>query len=524
MTRTRRFLDAVCLNYGNQAVVMLIGLWLTPFLLHHLGQRDYGLWLVGFQSLTYLAVLDIGIIGILPREVAYASGVESRSGEEGRIRRLIEDNAVIVLWQLPILIAALAAVALWISLFHPSLTYVFGIVLSAYALQFTLRIFQAALEGLQDFAFLGYLQMVAWLIGVGVNVLAVSAGYGLLGLAVGWSVTQLLLASACVARMYSSFRPMSPRRLRWLPFRTMAGYLRSSFWVSVAQVTQMLVKGTDVVILAHARGASSVVPYSCSSKLQMTLANQPQVILHAAQSGLTQLRASADHTRLARVIGALSQAMLMMSGAAACLILAVNGAFVSRWVGPSQYLGVWFTVVISISMLVRHLNATTVYTLFCFRKERFIAITGLCEGVGFVTLTALLVGACGPLAPAIAALLCPCITSLPWNLSMLKNCTGLSIREQLAPVLQWFLPFVVVAPVITLLSYKLAQPLYIWCAAAATLAVLLYLLSELHVIRTSPWSAPIRDQVSKLWWRIEGLSKVSISAQGAKPVDPASLP
>jgi len=59
--------------YGHQAAIVLVGIWLTPFLLHRLGQHHLGLWLVAGQLLGYLALLDLGVIAILPREVAFAS-------------------------------------------------------------------------------------------------------------------------------------------------------------------------------------------------------------------------------------------------------------------------------------------------------------------------------------------------------------------------------------------------------------------------------------------------------------------
>src|SRR5882762_4664972 len=77
MSRTRRFLSGLSLGYANQVLLVVVGLWLTPFLLHRIGQHDYGLWLVGAQLLAYLSLMDFGIVGLLPRATAYALG---RSG------------------------------------------------------------------------------------------------------------------------------------------------------------------------------------------------------------------------------------------------------------------------------------------------------------------------------------------------------------------------------------------------------------------------------------------------------------
>jgi len=46
VSRTRRILGGATVGYLHQAVIILVGLWLTPFLLHRIGQHEYGLWLV----------------------------------------------------------------------------------------------------------------------------------------------------------------------------------------------------------------------------------------------------------------------------------------------------------------------------------------------------------------------------------------------------------------------------------------------------------------------------------------------
>ena len=74
MTRTRKFLGGLFFGYANQLLVTLVGLWLTSFLLIRLGQQDYGLWLVGTSILGYLMLLDLGVVALLPREAAFATG------------------------------------------------------------------------------------------------------------------------------------------------------------------------------------------------------------------------------------------------------------------------------------------------------------------------------------------------------------------------------------------------------------------------------------------------------------------
>src|SRR5580698_10084436 len=76
MSRSRSFLSGALFSYVYQASLMLLGLWLTPFYIRTLGERDYGIWLVGLQVLNFLLLCDFGIIVVTPRDVAHASGVE----------------------------------------------------------------------------------------------------------------------------------------------------------------------------------------------------------------------------------------------------------------------------------------------------------------------------------------------------------------------------------------------------------------------------------------------------------------
>jgi hypothetical protein len=114
MSRTIRFLGGVWLGYLYQAVVTLAGFWLTPFLLRNIGQHDYGLWLVGFQILSYLMLTDFGIVALVPREMAYTIGRAGGLEKTTDLALLIGQAGRVVLYQMPFVAAA--SVALWLCL------------------------------------------------------------------------------------------------------------------------------------------------------------------------------------------------------------------------------------------------------------------------------------------------------------------------------------------------------------------------------------------------------------------------
>ncbi len=109
-SRTRRFVGGLSVGYLHTAIVTIVGLWLTPYLLRNLEQHDYGLWLLTAQILFYLALTDVGIVALLPREVAFKTG---RAGETlaDDLRHLVGETTTLVFWQVPFV--AIAGFATW---------------------------------------------------------------------------------------------------------------------------------------------------------------------------------------------------------------------------------------------------------------------------------------------------------------------------------------------------------------------------------------------------------------------------
>lgn len=443
MSRTNRVLSGIGFGYASQVLTMVVGLWLTPFLLHRIGQHDYGLWLVGAQVMFYLALLDLGVIALLPRETAFATG-RARSIEEATdLPPMVGQTISLVLWQMPFV--ALAAIIAWLimpaeweGLRHP-----IALVLLAFVVTFPLRIFGAVLHGLQDLAFLGRIGIVSYLLSTLVTVMLVLAGWGLNALALGWVVLQLTSAGAGWYRLRTHFPTVLPGRLPKLMSSVARKRLTQGFWISLNQVAQVLLNGTDILIIGKLFGPAAVVPYVCTGKLIGVLANQPQMLMAAAGPALSQMKTGESRERLSEVCIALGQAMLMLSGAVVCVVLVVNHSFVVHWVGAGQYGGFWLTALILLSMLLRHWNLTVGYTLFCFGYERRLCITALMDGLLSISAVALLVWRYGLIGAPLGMVIGACLVSLPLNLSALAQESKLSLWKLVQPLSRWFARFVV---------------------------------------------------------------------------------
>lgn len=497
MTRTRRFLGGFATGYAHLIIATLAGLWLTPFFLGHLGQSTFGLWLVGTQIIAYLLLMDFGIVALLPRETAYVTG---RTGRQGgpELQALVERALTLAVTQMPLVMAAAGAALLWLPSSWEPLRAPLAIALGVFVLTFPLRVFQAALTGLQDLTFVARAQLVAWAAGTAVNVWLVVEGYALSALAAGWCLTQVLIITACAARLARVFPGAMPRRLAIGDAGSTRGYLVRSGWVSLSQISQVLLNGTDVVVVGAMLGPAAVVPYACTGKLVAVLANQPQAILQSAAPALSELRSSAPASRLFQVSAALAQATLAVSGLVACVVLAVNAGFVTWWVGAEQFGGVGLTLLFLTAMMIRHFNTTNVYALFCFGMERRLALTGLADGIVTLAMSVGLVAQLGLAGAPLGAMAGMLLVSAPLNVSALSRETGVGRYRLVATLGPWLYRFLALAVVTGLAGAWYRPSSFPVLALMGGSAALLYSVVVLPPLLRSP-AGPYLRPLAERW-------------------------
>ena len=435
-SRAARVAGAVSVGYAYQFVVLVSGLWLTRFLVSRLGETNYGLWAVGGQIILWISILDLGIVATLPRETAYAVGSRARGGVSD-LPRLIDRTAGVVLWQLPAVVVTSVAVWLLIPARWAPLAGPLAIILATFVVTFPLRVLPAVLQGLQDLVFVSIQAFAAWAAGFVVTVVLVANGWGLYGLAAGWVVLQCYVYGSSWYRLKTRHRDVLPRRVSRVWWTEARGLILGGSCISLSQVAQSLVAGSDMLIIGRVLGPLAVTPYSITGKLIAALGNQPALVMQAALPGLAEIRGGADRAHLQRVASALSQAMLLVSGLVFCVVLVVNEPFIARWMPTNPYGGDLLTLLLLCVMLARHWNFAIVYTLFALGGERRIALTSLADGLVTVVASGILVAKLGVIGAPIGSILGVVLVSLPANLRAVSRASGLSVLDWISPLVGW---------------------------------------------------------------------------------------
>lgn len=492
--RTTRFLGGLATGYLNQVLVLVVGLWLTPFLLRHLGTTEFGLWVICLQLLGWLMLLDVGTVALLPRELATALGL--KSGQQAAVDRVGHALRLTVFQSL---VLGVAAAALWLLLpadwdgARPALRPV----LVALVCLYPLRVFPSVLQGAQDLSFLGLCQLVAWGLGTAVTVGAVLLGQGVVSLAWGWIAQQLLVGVLAGLRVVSRHRRLLAPPHASLTWPLAWGWVRRGLWVSVNQIAVLLVSGADVLLVGKLMGVEAAVVYTCTGKLVTILVNFPRSLLDTALPGLSQMRVSEGTERLVAAFTSLTQAVLLFSGAIAVVILGVNQGFVGWWVGSDKYAGFAPTACFVLNMMLRHWTGALGLASFCFGDERRIAVYALLDGLVSTLVAILLIPRVGFVGGPLALLIGVSVTSLPSHLFALRDHMKVGVSTLVLQLAPWAARVGAIALFATWVSRQASRG-FLAVALVAAAVGSLYVLVEMPVALRPPLGSYVRPRLTSL--------------------------
>jgi O-antigen/teichoic acid export membrane protein len=356
MSRTARATIAALFGYARFGAAFAIGLALVPFTLHHVGATMYGYWLASGELMAYAALTEFGVLVTLPWLIAEADG----RGDRDRMRELVTTGGGAAL--ISALVCLLVSIVLWFALprvlhLPPDLrSAVIGPVLAVAllaAVAHPLRVFSCVLSGLQDVRYTGVVDLLVLLLGPALTVVLLLKGYGLYALAFATAVPQVVAGVSNLLRVGSIAPDLLRgwRRPEWRAIRRL--YVEGSgAWM--AGWGWRLISASDGLVLAALGRPTAVAALAFTNKLSQALTQMAWVPCDGGLPGLANLAGEQRGIRLKQTIVVMVRVYLALAGAVACVILAVNPAFVRGWVGLNFYAGananlVIATLVITIS-------------------------------------------------------------------------------------------------------------------------------------------------------------------------------
>ena len=427
--RTRNALLHAAFIYGQFFLALGAAFFVTPQVLRILGSRPYGLWLSSGELVGYFLLLDFGVFAMLPWLIATADG--RRDSTE--IKRLLVNGLAVALVLMLILLVLAAAflgrVPVVLHLTPPEWRALAGplaLLVTLLAVNLPLNIFTPLLAGLQDVKFTGALGLLKVLLGPALTIGLLLAGYKLYALAIGAATFSPLAGAAAFFRTSQ----LAPELLRGWPRPTWQGTAKLfregiGAWLSGAGV--QLMERSSAVVLAFLGFAAAVPVLVCTSRVSQMLTQLTWTLPDSALMGLAQLGGENQQARLREVMLSILRLHLLVSCLMACVVLAVNPAFVRIWVGENFFGGLRLNLLLAVEVVSASFVHGVLTVIGAQSHRLSIGLATLWQGAVYLALALALTRRFSLSGLLMADLLAPMLSTLPLGLWLLRSAYGLSL-------------------------------------------------------------------------------------------------
>jgi len=444
----RQIIKNIGSNWFALGINIVVGLFLSPFILHRLGDSAFGIWVLIFSLTGYYGLFDLGIRSSIVRYVSKFTATQDHED----LAKLVNTSvftyscigAISLLLTLTVCFYVNAIFRIPPEL-HTTARWLLLMVGCSVALGFPLGIFDGFLEGLQRFYVLSWTNVVSQLLRAGLIVLALTHGRGLLTIA---AITIVLPLLASLVRGSIALRicpvPFGLRYVNRATFRQMANYGGVTFMIMVAGRLKFK---TDELVIGTFLSAAAITYFNIGARI---VDYAGQVVTTLAQvfvpmSSQSEARGDVNRLRKIFVVGNRVCAFVIFP---ICAILIILGkSVIEVWVGQKYIATSYPVLVIMIACsTLWFAQGASGRVLFGMSKHGTWAIVTLIEGVSNLILSIILVRPYGIIGDAFGTaipLACSTILFMPRHVSKLL---GIRLRTYLREA--YVLPLMLCVPLV----------------------------------------------------------------------------
>ncbi len=406
-SQTKLIFQNVSVNYLVTGTELLIGIFMLPFNVAHLGQAAYGLWVLVASITVYFSMFDLGY-GVA--QVRFAAKYRA----QGDVKALNEIASTMFcvfsgIGLLTFLVAGVLALNLD-NFFEltPAQVRTGQIVLlfiSAYvALGFPVSVFGGIVNGFQRQYMNGAVAFVTAIVVALVNVAVLLSGYGLAELVAATTGVRILSYLAYALNAYRVFPSLSirPRFFNRDRLREITGF---SVFILIIDLANKLNYSTDTIVIGAFMGTAAVAVWAVAQRL-IEIVQRITDQLNGALFPIVVDSSTVERVdKLQKILIQGTRLSLAMVVPLATVLGLTARPLVNLWVGPNFEGSVNVIYILSIVVALRVGSATSTVILKGSGLHKILAFSNLGMAISNLVLSVVLVRWYGLIGVAIGTLI-----------------------------------------------------------------------------------------------------------------------
>ena len=449
MISSRRFTGGVLIGWISTFSTIAIGVFMSPFLVHHLGEIGYGVWALVQSTVAYMYFMDLGLRSTVVRFTAQDMARKDYAG----VNKVVSAALWIRLWTAFVILLVGATLAILLPhLFKVPVEYAttarvaLFIIAAGLSCTLTFSIFTALLAGMGRFDLLGVLELAQTTITSLGLVPILLKGHGIIWMA-AWQLLVVLSINVITAITCIRTYPQLRVHLRKPEKLLLRALWSVGIYVLIATGASQLILYTDNVVVGAFVTAAAVSYYAIAGKMIEYVRQIAVSILKFFIPLASSFGALSEFDRLRKLHMRGTQAVLLVTFPIIAILVVRGHVLLSLWIGDrfaSEATPILQVLGCAAAFMLA--SSTTNGITLALDRQRIYAWIILGEGAANLVCSIFLVRRIGVLGVAIGTLLPTFVTSVLFWPGYVCRLIHLSTMRYLRDA--WLKPLLAITPFI----------------------------------------------------------------------------
>jgi O-antigen/teichoic acid export membrane protein len=406
ISKAKAFLN-VFANWIGFAAGILIAFFMAPFMVHQLGDSDYGLWILIGSFIGYMGLIDMGLNNAIVR---YASKYIELDDTDKLNQTFV--SALIIFVVMAVLIVVLIGT---LGQFFPKvfsvdksdfeITLIILLATLDFAISLPVIVFQAMVKAKQEFVVLNLSIIIGKVLQTALFVKFLLAGHSIVSLLV---IDLSLNVAFGIFFVVYVFRISPQLKLRGTKVtkESLRNLLSYSFFNFLVAVSNRLIYQTDVLVIGAYASTSMITFYAIGANLINYLHSFMRGLHTTLIPRASELDAREKHDAVSKLLLDYSRYGMLIAVPIIAIFLFYGETFIGLWMGP-KYAAVAGDILVILS-LAKFVNIPQLITNSVLRgigKLKALSAIRIGEGVANLILSLILVKKYGLMGVAIGTLI-----------------------------------------------------------------------------------------------------------------------
>lgn len=353
---------------------VVIGLFMMPFLVHSLGDEQYGIWILVGSIIAFYEIMDFGLSNAMQRFL-----IRAIHGEELEESNISLSNSIALTTVIAVIFMLVTSIIIF---FTPNFTdseanattfqLTIAILGARAAIQFPLFPYYGVLLAHYRQDIIGYIQLISLYARTVLTIYFVVNGHGIITIAIISSLTQIAGSIAIVA--YS--KKLSPDigfSFKYLKISKFSEYYHYGKYVFVIHISEKMKVSLDNSVVAAFVGLSAVTHYTIAVTLVQYFGNLLGSLFGVISPALHKYHKLNQWNNLREIFLVTTDVTTLASILVGGTLLTLGDQFIFLWIGEGYDDAYLALLILGISAILINTQQAVDPVLYAIAKHKYLA-------------------------------------------------------------------------------------------------------------------------------------------------------